>query len=199
MSAEKISMRSQSHKTFIGQIREHVSEWRKSKQWSRESVVQDVVEAHISIGGPAATGISFAPSTQDSFERMKVNADRVFRWLDDETKDTNLMPANFLPTILSALPPDLRASLLDELLRPLGLGVRHLSGAVAPDMDTTGILRSVLKEGGEAYQALVELIPAATPAALGRALKEISESIQAQTQAREVIEATLARGTADAP
>lgn len=39
---------------------------------------------------------------------MKVNADRVFRWLDDGTKDTNLVPANFVPSILAALPTDLK-------------------------------------------------------------------------------------------
>jgi hypothetical protein len=198
MNAEKISMRSQSHKTFIGLIREHVSEWRKSKGWSRESAVQEVVEAHARIEGPITTGITFAPTTQDHFERTKVNADRVFRWLDDETKDTNLLPVNFLPSLLTALPQDARRHLLDDFLRPFGLGVRNLAQGESAALNVAGILGSVLKEGGEANQALVDLITAATPEALSRAHKEISESIQAQMQARTAIEASLSRGADDA-
>src|SRR5471030_1880418 len=101
-------MRNESHQTFIGTMRDHVIAWRKREGWSRESVVAAIVDAHELTEGPATTGIAFDPTTRDVFERQKVNADRVFRWLDDEGKDTNLLPANFIHSIWAAMPIDVR-------------------------------------------------------------------------------------------
>ncbi|MCS9500340.1 hypothetical protein N1E27_29850, partial [Pseudomonas aeruginosa] len=92
-------MRTESH-TLISTLLGVVNQWRRREGWSRETVVQHIVEAHERIQGALVTGIVFDPPTRDTTERMKVNADRVFRWLDDGTKDTNLVPANFVPSIL---------------------------------------------------------------------------------------------------
>lgn len=83
-------MRSESH-TLISTLLGVVNQWRRREGWSRETVVQQIVEAHERIQGALVTGIVFDPPTRDTTERMKVNADRVFRWLDDGTKDTNLV------------------------------------------------------------------------------------------------------------
>ncbi len=96
-------MRDVSHKTWIAIVLDHVNAWRKANGWSRETVVQMIVEAHECTNGPVVTGIKFEPHTADTFERWKVNADRVFRWLDDSSKDTNLLPTNFIPSILAAM------------------------------------------------------------------------------------------------
>ncbi|MBN0437935.1 hypothetical protein JTM67_36255, partial [Pseudomonas aeruginosa] len=84
-------MRNESH-TLISTLLGVVNQWRRREGWSRETVVQHIVEAHERIQGALVTGIVFDPPTRDATERMKVNADRVFRWLDDGTKDTNLVP-----------------------------------------------------------------------------------------------------------
>lgn len=104
-------MRSESH-TLISTLLSVVNQWRRREGWSRETVVQHIVEAHERINAHIATGIVFDPPSRDAMDRMKANADRVFRWLDDSTKDNNLLPANFLPSILSALPNDLKIQAL---------------------------------------------------------------------------------------
>ncbi len=88
-------MRNESHKTLIGILREHVADWRRAAGLSSASAIDMIVAAHAHIGGPAVTGIRFDAHT-DEFQRMKNNSDRVLRWLDDETKDTNFLPANFV-------------------------------------------------------------------------------------------------------
>ncbi|HEA6046738.1 TPA: hypothetical protein RXH49_006447, partial [Pseudomonas aeruginosa] len=120
-------MRSESH-TLISTLLAVVNQWRRREGWSRETVVQHIVEAHERINAHIATGIVFDPPSRDAMDRMKANADRVFRWLDDSTKDNNLLPANFLPSILSALPNDLKIQALGDLLTPVGVSVRLIDG-----------------------------------------------------------------------
>ncbi len=187
-------MRNESHKTLIGYVRAHVIAWRKQQGWSRESVVQVIVEAHERIHGPAATGIDFHPSTRDAFERQKVNADRVFRWFDDESKDTNHLPANFIPSILAAMPMDLRIRLLDDLLRPAGLTVTCIEQGESVDFDAMPHLRAMIKETSEAHLALVGLT--ATTATLGdleRARQEVADVQESTSRTSRALAGAIAR------
>lgn len=118
-------MQLRSHKTPISLIRDAVEAWRKQAGWSRETAAQYIVEAHEAIGGPAVSGIVFDPPTGDAFERAKVNADRVFRWFDDTTKDRNLLPLNMIWSVLFALPEDRRLLLVNELLAPVGMSASY--------------------------------------------------------------------------
>lgn len=108
-------------RTLIAVLRDAVDAWRRSNGWSRETVAQVIVEMHERIGASETTGIKFSPPSSDTFERAKANADRIFRWLDDSSKDNNLLPSNFVLSILAALPADRRLHLADELLSPVGL------------------------------------------------------------------------------
>jgi Putative bacterial toxin ydaT len=185
-------MRNQSQ-TLIATIRAAVSEWRKREGWSRESVVDAIVQAHESIDGQAVTGIAFDPNTRDTFERMKVNADRVFRWLDDETKDSTLLPANFIPSILAALPMDLRIHVLNQVLRPLGVearGSESVEGGTA--FDVTSDLRAMMKESGEAQMALLGLSADSSIEELKKALREVEESREVDARTAQHIKAAIA-------
>lgn len=187
-------MRNKSHKTLIATLLDAVNDWRRSQGWSRETVVQQIVDAHQRGGADAMTGLTFTPPATDAFERAKVNADRVFRWLDDRTKDNNLMPANFLPSVLLALPVNLRVSVLSGLLQPLGLGVRVLATVDAGQLDALGLLQVLLLENGQAQQALAGLIDGITPGELQQAQRELVESIAASQAALVAVEAALGRG-----
>ncbi len=79
-------MRSMSQ-TTITILRDEITEYRRGKRLSRETVAAGIVDAHERLGADVVTGIRFEPKTVDAFERTKVNADRIFRWLDDVTKD----------------------------------------------------------------------------------------------------------------
>ncbi|WP_195763875.1 toxin YdaT family protein [Pseudoduganella rivuli] len=184
-------MRNESHKSLIGMVRDHVIAWRKAEGWSRETVVQAIVEAHQRIDGPTASGIVFDPTTRDAFERQKVNADRVFRWLDDESKDSNLLPANFLPSILAAMPLDVRLHCLSDFLRPLGVTVSSVDMAVDSSFEASVHLRSLIKETSEAQLALVEVGPDAGVAQLERASREIKDVQEVAGRAARALEAAM--------
>lgn len=140
-------MQRATHPSPIAIVRDHVEAWRRENRWSRETVADLIVQAHIRIGGPTFTGITFEPPTTDTFERMRVNADRVFRWLDDHTKDKNLLPFNFVLSLLAALPDERRVLLLNDLLQPLCL---HVEAGHEDDADVTQA------ELVEAFQAIVD-------------------------------------------
>lgn len=140
-------MQRATHPSPIGIFRDHIEAWRRDNRWSRETVADQIVQAHIRIGGPSFTGIAFEPPTTDTFERMRVNADRIFRWLDDTTKDRNLLPFNFQLSIIAALPEDRRVVLLNDLLNPLGL---HVELGHEGDGEVTQ------QEIAEAFHALVD-------------------------------------------
>lgn len=184
-------MRNDSHNTLIGTIRTAVVEWRKREGWSRESVVQEIVTKHEEIGAPAVTDITFDPNTRDAFGRMKVNADRVFRWLDDESKDTNLLPVNFLPSILAALPQDLQLQVLGVLVRPLGLQVMSSDTAEAPAFSPLAHASSIIKESAEAAQAVLAIGPNASPELLAQANKELDDLRESTFEAQRSIRAAI--------
>lgn len=168
-------------RTLIAILRDYVEEWRKLNGWSRETVAQEIVEAHGRLGAGRVTGIFFDPPTRDTFERMRVNADRIFRWLDDVTKDRNLLPANFIPTILQALPLTIRMHAADDLMRPVGLGCRTIAMlSIDPGAGESvgSMFRSLVIETAEANVAVSALLDGETPAELLRAQRELTEALE---------------------
>ena len=189
-------MRIKSHvsHTLIAQLASAVNEWRRAEGWSRKPVVQVVVEHHQRVGGEQLTGLVFAPPSIDPFDRAKASADRVFRWLDDQTKDTNLMPANFLPSLLGAMPLARRAALAGELLHELGLAVRPLVTVdSAGGLDAVEMLQSLLARHAEAASSVAELVDGIDPGELARAQAGLAAMVAAGQQALHLVEAALAR------
>lgn len=187
-------MRNVSHKTWVATVLDHVNGWRRANGWSRETVVQEIVEAHQRADGPRVTGIRFEPQTTDVFERAKVNADRVFRWLDDASKDTNLLPANFIPSILAPMPMGVRLHCLDDMLRGVGIAARPLDAAAGGGMDAVDLLRSMISENGDAQRAVAALLDGATHEELIDAQRELAESVAATQKALVAVEAALSGG-----
>ncbi|MFZ3193725.1 MAG: toxin YdaT family protein [Moraxellaceae bacterium] len=183
--------RQQSHNTLISTVLGHVNAWRRDARLSRESVVQLIVEAHERVGGH--TEIHFDQGPSDAFQRMKNAADRVFRWLDDQTKDTNFLPANFLPSILAAMPLEVRCACVNELLEQTGLAAHVPADADSAHLDPIDALRRVLKEGGDVEQALAGLLDGYDEAELLEAQRQIAEAEQAIKEARTMVEIKLSR------
>lgn len=146
-------MQRATHPSPLAVVRDHIEAWRRDNRWSRETVADLIVQAHIRIGGPMFSGITFEPPTTDTFERMRVNADRIFRWLDDHTKDKNLLPFNFLLSIIAALPEERRVLMVNDLLAPVAL---HVDAGFDDDADVTNA------EIVDAFQAIVDHSAAAT-------------------------------------
>jgi len=169
-------MRHQSQ-TLIGLLRQAVVTWRTRDRLGRESVVDIIVSIHERLGFDDVTGIRFEPITRDTYERMKVNADRVFRWLDDEGKDSTLLPANFIPTVLAALPSDLRLDVLDRLLAPFGLVVRSEVGEGDPELCVHAALGALMREDAKGQQAVLRLATDTSDEAVQEAHRELREAV----------------------
>lgn len=162
---------------LIGMLRHAVNTWRTRERMGRESVVDLIVSTHERLGYDDVTGIRFEPMTRDTFERMKVNAERVFRWLDDETKESTLLPTNFIPSILAALPADLRINVLDQLLAPFGLFVRAEVGEPEPELCVHAALGKLMREDAKGHQAVLRLATDTSDEAVQDAHRELREAV----------------------
>lgn len=188
-------MRDSTHSTVVGIMREAIEAWRKRERWSQMAVVQAIVEEHEGRALDALTEIHFEhPTTgRDAYRCMQTNAERVYRWLDDVSKPNNLLPASFIPSVLAALPMDLRIAAANQLLVQAGLAAYALN-AKAPRADVTHILQAVAREGGEATASLAELLDGATKAELHAAQIRLADSAAATRSALHHVEFLLANG-----
>jgi hypothetical protein len=177
--------------TLIGILREEIAEYRRANRLSRETVAAAVVEAHEALGADASTGIRFEPKTLDTFERTKVNADRVFRWLDDTTKDANLLPTNFLVSLLAGLPEEVRRRALDRILMPLGFAARALGEERGGAPVSVGGVAALIREQSEAAAAATSLLGDHGPVALATARREVAEAVDMGQRMLERIEAQM--------
>ncbi len=168
-------------------LRTEIEAWRRAGNISREAVAASVIDVHTALGGEAATGVEFV-FTGDTYTQAKKAAQKLFRWLD--AGDT--LPAAMVPSILAALPLDVRLHCLNQMFRPLGAEARSLDPVAPARFDGMVHLQAMVKEGGEAKSAVIAAISTPTADTLKTAIKELSESIEADTAAKRAAEAALA-------
>jgi hypothetical protein len=167
-------MRDTSHKSRIAIILDHVDAWRHSMDWSRETVCDVIVEAHYRIGADRLTQVKFE-RTGDLVTIQKNNADRIYRWLDDKSKDRNLLCSNFEQSILAAMPADIRLAYLNDILAPLGFVVRGIEPEENHGLNATHHVVNMARESAEALGAVADLISNPTPAKLALADRELAD------------------------
>ena len=178
--------------TAITILRDAIDGWRRGNYWSRETVAHEIVEAHQRIDAHRVTGVVFDPPTRDHFERMRVNADRIFRWLDDVSKDRNHLPLNMLASVLAALPVELRVQAACRMLRPAGMTARAMATQAQPLVDSVlSLLQRDLVETAEANAALAQLVDGIEAGELEHAQRQVAEAIEALRTTQEAIEAAM--------
>lgn len=177
-------------KSPIGLLRDHIEAWSKRTGASNQTIADEIVAAHDFLDGPAKTRISFS-DCGDIFKRLATNCTKVFRWLDDREKDTNLLSVNFLPAVLKAMPRDLAMSWLNDLLRPIGFCVQGVENAESDSLDVTSLLCKNIKESSEASQAMAEYAANPTTAALHRVERELAEEAELAHQALAAVRAKM--------
>lgn len=177
-------MQVRSQKTKLSILAHYVDLWR-IKAGSRETVAVAIVEAHIAAGFNTRAKLSF--DTQgDAFTLAKNAADRIFRWLDDKTKDGNFMPLNFEDSVLAAMPADLRLAYLNEWLSSFGMKAKGINSD-AVDGCAVQHLKAVSKESAEATAAIADLLDGGTEAELAKADRELAEQEEATRRARSYV------------
>lgn len=179
-------MRIESHRTLIGILREHFAEWRRAAGLSIASAVDVVVKEHELAGGPGATGIRFDAHT-DEFQRVKNNSDRVMRWLDDDTKDSNFLPANFVLSILAGMPDDVRVQCLNDMLYRFGLCVHSLETAEEIGLGLADVC-AMASADADALAAVAAAIAQPTHANVELALRRTARADEKKARVRRMLE-----------
>jgi hypothetical protein len=153
---------------------------------SREAFAAMVMEEHAKQGGEAATGVDFS-FVGDTYTQAKKAAQKLYRWLDAD----GTLPAGIVPSILAALPLDVRLHCLNQFLRPLGIEARSLEAVKPAPFNGLAHVQAMIKENAEAQSAVVMAASVQTPEAIKAAIKEVSESIQVDVDAKRSLEAAL--------
>jgi hypothetical protein len=191
-----------SHETWVDCLKRHLRAWKlrgpagdgSKGQWSDETICDLIVEAHERIGGPAKTGIVFAPGSADESNRKKANAARIMRMLTDEpsTDGPSIALVNLLPSISAAMPADLATSFWNEYLAPARLGVRGLDDGQTVGFNPAEHIGAQTKESAEATLALLQVQANPSLASLEAAHKEQTDVIETATKARRELDAAIA-------
>lgn len=184
-------MQSTSH-TTIATIKNYVEAWRKANQFSRETAVQIIVETHEKLGFDVVSGIHFSPNTKDAYERMKVNADRVYRWLDDVTTDRNLLPANFMVSVIAALPIEMREACVSEIFFKIDIVAEACKHSDECDLNVSEHLPELMKETHEALHSSAILATGLTDENLLTAKKELGDAEQKIGRFRRLVLGAIA-------
>lgn len=178
-------------RTTIAIIAAAIVEWKDSKGWSRETVADAIIRHFYNLQPKGLPGISFnLNSSDDEYQRMHVNANKLFRWLDDITKDGNL-PANLAVYLLGALPVELRTKTINTLLLTGGIDMSAKPIVQADPARPLDMLESVLAESAEAAKALAALVDGVDPGELEHAQHTLSMALIAMQSAKRVIDAQL--------
>lgn len=192
MSANKI-MRTNSHapqSTWIALIGGAVNQWKRQNDWSRETVADQIVQSHVNNSSHLTTGINFeVQGVGDEYRRQHTNANKIFRWLDELTKDNNLLPVNFIKSILQAMPMSIRLNTVNTLLIDLNLTAKPIEqvGYIAP----LEMLRQILQETSDVTNAYAQLVDGIDPGELELALETSTSAIAILTEAQSVIQKML--------
>lgn len=191
MSTNKI-MRDSSHQadTWITIVGNAVNNWKRQNDWSRETVAEQIVQTHVKNNSHLATGIGFdTEGSGDQYRRQHTNANKIFRWLDEITKDNNLLPANFIKTILAALPMPLRLKTVNALLIDLDITANPINKSIS--LEPLDMLKHILQETSDVNNAYAQLLDGVGPGELELALENTISAIAALEEARASLQKKL--------
>lgn len=182
-------MQDTSHeRTWVALILDELEDWRREIGASRETIAILIVEAHERIGGHLVSRIAFEQKG-DPYQLAKNNADRIYRWLDEVTKDKNTLPANFVRVILAALPDARRMRLADELLATVGLAAvpRDDDAHLDDDHDIQAVVvehfQVVVAHSASAQVAMSQMLDGISPGEPEKARKKVALAVAALKRA----------------
>jgi hypothetical protein len=183
-------MRDSSHKSRIGIIRDHIAAWRKAHGWSRETAAAEIVAAHERIGGHLS-GVIVFDKHGDVYTTQKNHADRIWRWLDDESKDNNLMPANFENSILAALPIERRVDLLNEIFAQIDCVARARHHDSEARLNAHELVQTIMRANHRTEADAADLLDGVDPGELPRLHSSLVEDIRIKQRSLRVVESAL--------
>ncbi|MTD32612.1 hypothetical protein [Paludibacterium denitrificans] len=180
-------------KTVVGVLRDALQTWRQREHWTMDTASDEIVKSYYNTGFDGVWLVEFQQHVpgKDAVRVMRTNNERFARWMDDQTKDSTLLPINLLPAVLQALPMDLRLQAASEILRPIGLDVSILH-TVPVDTAVSSLMVALTKETGEGVTAFARVADRMTADTLQSAKIELEEAIASQRDALDHVNAMLA-------
>lgn len=184
---------SHADESWIDCLKRYLRLWKRTGDFSDATICDFIVQAHVALGLDIKSGIRFTPGSADEYNRQKANAAKIMRMLSDEphTEGEAVAALNMLPSILAAMPIELRVDFLNEYIACLGLSVRGVEINAGSALNATSHLVNFTREACEAQTAVANLIDGATPEELVKADRELSEVVDAATSARADIQRQL--------
>lgn len=174
------------NQSLVEILRSAIEAWRTTQRMSREAVAIAIVEAHLVYAVGSATEIAFEFGGSDAYDRAKKSAQKIFRWLDEGG-----LPANMIPSILAALPPEQRLAAMNQILCPLGIEARAADQAPAIGFDPLKHLKNIAKESAEGKLALIQIGAEASEEQLLQARAELTEAAVAYQAAADDVTAEV--------
>lgn len=176
--------------TWVAIIGNAVNQWKRQNNWSRETVADEIVASHANNNSHLLTGIEFEQQGHgDEYRRLHSNANKIFRWLDDLTKDNNLLPSNFIKSILQAMPMAIRVKTVNTLLLDLEITAKPINdvGHIEP----LDMLRHILQETADVTNAYAQLVDGIEPGELELALETTISAIATLKNTQSVIQTMI--------
>lgn len=191
--SELMSMRDNFHgQTMVAVLAAAVAEWKNSQGLSRETVT-DAVSKHFHAHHPKGLqGVEFQMTgSGDEYTRMHSNANKLFRWLDDLTKEGNLLPVNLVPYLLGALPMQLRTKTINTLLSMGSISMSAKPVGYVHPTKPLEMLEVVLTDTAEVSKALAALVDGIDPGELEHAQQTLTLAINSLQSSKAVIDCLL--------
>lgn len=168
-----------------------INTWLELPKTSRSIITADIVESveRLGLTEPLAEqGIAFA-SSDNPYNDMRVNAQKLFRWLGLYTEcETNPERLFFVEqAIVAALPESIRLDYLADIYGRCDVCFSPVLKAESHDIDAVHMATYLMKEQGEAQLAVVKLQEEYSEQQLEDAIKEVSEGISAGNQTLQIL------------
>lgn len=181
-------------KTQLAIINEGVRKWQKSAGLSSKEAIGDlIVQAHYEHGFDITTGITFQMTGNDEYHRMHINSQKIFRWLDGVTKETNLLNVNFVPSILVNMPADIKQETVSALLKSIDYTGQPASAAAKP-LDPLDMLKDLVAQTASVKTSYLNLMDGIDPGEIEDALNQTELAIDQLIKAKASLTALQKKG-----
>ncbi|WP_025873031.1 toxin YdaT family protein [Methylobacillus glycogenes] len=169
-----------------------IAEWKNAQGWSRETVANEVVKHFHDRHPNGLPGLEFQIETAgDEYTRLHSNANKLFRWLDDFTKESNLLHVNLVPYLLGALPMELRTKTINTFLTMGSISMSAKPVAYVHPTKPLEMLEVVLADTAEASKAIAALVDGVDPGELEHAQHTLTLAIHSLQSSKAVIDCLL--------
>ncbi|WP_434359852.1 toxin YdaT domain-containing protein [Parasalinivibrio latis] len=180
-------------------LHKYISKWLQRNGMSQSVVAQEIVESFRALDLDKALQVEdiFFMDTGDVFTDVATNRQKIFRWLGFMDNGSKRSPSRLFfveQAIVAAMPPDIRASYLNEVYGDCGMFFG--AEAIATEfcrLDPSKMTESMIKEGSEAQIALLQLGENPNHEKVREAIQELRESIATNLSALRLIDEKYGR------